>query len=455
MKYKSLEPLDYLSPKKFNKFYIKIVCPIFNKIKNINQRNKIIIFSSFVLVIIYILFGRESILTNKNKIMRSHLGDANKQYTLYVSSDNIKNKEIGFYVNSKRIDSNEADEYFYTLFDSILPQILGENTDFMNIKTNLYLKSKYKNGISANWSFIPKINTRENILKYSNLIDGFGNVNNENFDDDEEVEGILNVYFSMDVSDSIDNKKYKSDNYSIDIKVVKRDETYEQKLIKDIKRNIEYQNNNDSHNDFITLPDNIDGERITYKEKPDFSYLYIIVIAIIVCFILDFRDKDLVNKQIEKDKKEIQSDFPQIITKLLIYINAGVTIRNSFILIADNYINKLKNGQSTKRKAYEELKTLKTKIQSGENEEVALYDIAKNLNDNAYTRFFNILIQNIKNGNKDIKTILEVEVYDALYKMKNKAERLAEEASTKLILPLMMMLIIIFVIIMIPAFMSM
>ena len=196
MKYKSLEPLDYLFPKKFNKFYIKIVCPIFNKIKNINQKNKIIIFSSFVLVIIYILFGRESILTNRYKIMRSHLGDANKQYTLYVSSDNIKNKEIDFYVNSKRIDSNEADEYFYTLFDSILPQILGENTDFMNIKTNLYLKSKYKNGISANWSFIPKINTRENILKYSNLIDGFGNVNNENFDDDEEVEGILNVYFS-------------------------------------------------------------------------------------------------------------------------------------------------------------------------------------------------------------------------------------------------------------------
>lgn len=447
--------MDYLFPKKFNKFYIKIVCPIFNKIKNINQRNKIIIFASFVLVIIYILFGKESILTNNNKIMRSHLGDVDKLYTLYVSSDNINNKEIEFYVNSKRIDSNEADEYFYTLFDSILPQILGGNTDFMNIKTNLNLKSKYKNGISANWSFIPKINTRENILKYSNLIDGFGNVNNENFDDDEEVEGILNVYFSMDVSDSIDNKKYKSDNYSIDIKVIKRDETYEQKLIKDIKRNIEYQNNNDSHNDFITLPDNIDGERITYKEKPDFSYLYIIVIAIIVCFILDFRDKDLVNKQIEKDKKEIQSDFPQIITKLLIYINAGVTIRNSFILIADNYINKLKNGQSTKRKAYEELKTFKTKIQSGENEEVALYDIAKNLNDNAYTRFFNILIQNIKNGNKDIKTILEVEVYDALYKMKNKAERLAEEASTKLILPLMMMLIIIFVIIMIPAFMSM
>lgn len=407
-------------------------------------------------MILYLLFGRESIFFGKNKILRSNIGEADKTYTLYVSSNkSLKHKEINFDVSSKKINSEEADEYFYKLFDSILPEILNKNTDFLNIKTKLCLKSKYSNGISANWSFNPKINTREYILKYSNLIDGFGNVNNEDFEDNEEVEGILNVYFSMDVADNAEHKKYKSDNYSIDVRVVKRDETVEQKLINDIKKNIDYQNKNESHNDYIVLPDKLNNEKIIYREKADFSFIYIIIIGIIVCFILDYRDKDQINKQIEKDKKEISTDYPQIITKLLIYINSGVTIRNSFIMIADNYVNKLNKGQIKKRKAYEELKIYKTKIQSGENEENALYNIAKNLNDNDYTRFFNILNQNIKNGNKDIKAILEVEVYDALYKMKNKAERLAEEASTKLILPLMMMLIIIFVIIMVPAFMNM
>lgn len=451
-----MKPLDNIIPKKFHKFYKKTVCPIFYKIKQINKRNKIVIISALVLTVLYLLFGRESVFIGKNKIMRSNIGDSNKSITLYIYSDkSLKNKEIIFDVNAKRITTEEADEYFYRLFENLLPEILNGNTDFLNIKTNLNLKNKYANGILANWNFIPKITTREYILKYSNLIDGFGNVNNEDFEDNEEVEGILNVYFSTDVSDLKDNKKYKSDNYSIDLKVVKRDETVDQKLIKDIKRNIDEQNRNDSHNDYIVLPDKVNSEKIVYKEKADFSFIYIIVLGIIVCFILDYRDRDKIIKQMEKEKKEINADYPQIITKLLIYINAGVTIRNSFIMIVDNYINKLKNGQINKRKAYEELKTFKTKIQSGSNEEIALYDIAKNLNDSDYTRFFNILVQNIKNGNKDIKTVLEVEVYDALYKMKNKAERLAEEASTKLILPLMMMLIIIFVIIMIPAFMSM
>ena len=448
--------MDNLFPKKLNRFYNKKVCPIFYKIKQIKKRNKIILVSSIGFTLLYLLFGRESVFSGKNMIQRANIGDTSRNYTLYVSSSkNLKNKEIEFEVLPKRINSMEADEYFYNLFESILPEILNGNTDFSSIKTKLNLKNKYKNGISANWSFNPKINTRENILKYSNLIDGFGNVNNEKFEDDEEVEGTLNVYFAIDVSDAEKDKKYKSDNYSIDIKVVKRDETEVERLLKAIEKDIENQNNNDSNKNYITLPSNIDDEQIVYKEKPDFSYIYIIVMGIIVCFILDYRDKDEIKKQELKDKKEIRADYPHIITKLLIYINAGVTIRNAFIMIADNYIYKLGKGQIIKRKAYEEMKIYKTRIQSGDNEETALYDIARNLNDSDYTRFFNILIQNIKNGNKDIKTVLEVEVYDALYKMKNNAERLAEEAATKLILPLMMMLIIIFIIIMVPAFMSM
>ena len=251
------------------------------------------------------------------------------------------------------------------------------------------------------------------------------------------------------------NNKYKSDNYSIDVRVIKRDETSAEKILKNIKHNIEEQNKNDSDNNYISLPDIINNEHIIYKEKQDFSFIYIIILGIIVCFILDYRDKDEIKKKEQQNEKEIKIDFPQIITKLLIYINAGVTVRNSFIMIVDNYIYKLNNGQIKKRLAYEELKKYKTRVQSGESEEVALYDIAKNINNKDYTRFFNILIQNIKNGNKDIKTILEMEVYDALYKMKSDAEKLAEEASTKLILPLMIMLLIIFVIIMVPAFISM
>ena len=286
--------MDFKIPKKLNKFYIKKVCPIFYKIKQIKYRNKVIIISTIALTLIYLLFGRESVFISKNTIKRSKIGDATQNYTLYVTSDkSLKNAELNFDVNAKRITSEEADEYFYKLFDSILPEILNGNTDFLEIKTKLNLKSKYQNGISANWNFSPKINNREYILKYSNLIDGFGNVNNDNFVEGEEVEGALNVYFSIEVADSENDAKYKSDNYSIDVKVVKRDETEAEKLMKDIKKDIDNQNNTESYKNTITLPSQLNDEKIRYTEKADFSFIYIIILGIVVCFILDYRDKDL------------------------------------------------------------------------------------------------------------------------------------------------------------------
>ena len=53
------------------------------------------------------------------------------------------------------------------------------------------------------------------------------------------------------------------------------------------------------------------------------------------------------------------------------------------------------------------------------------------------------------------RNILEIEAKDSLLEKKNNAKKLGEEASTKLVLPLMMMLSVIMVIIMVPAFMGM
>lgn len=81
--------------------------------------------------------------------------------------------------------------------------------------------------------------------------------------------------------------------------------------------------------------------------------------------------------------------------------------------------------------------------------------MASNINKRDYTRFMSILIQSIKNGNKELKNILTMEVQDALYERKQRAKKLGEEAATKLVLPLMMMLSVVMIIIMVPAFMGM
>lgn len=189
-----------------------------------------------------------------------------------------------------------------------------------------------------------------------------------------------------------------------------------------------------------------------YTEKFDWTIVFIPIFTVFLIFIFNYNDKFKENEIKQKIQRKLEIDYPQIVTKTLIYINSGMTIRNTLICIANNYINKSHFKDFEKRKAYEELVIFKNKMNNGYNEISALDDISKNINDRNYTRFLNILIQGIRNGSKDLKNILNMEVSDALFNRKMNAKKLGEEASTKLILPLLMMFFIILVVIIVPAF---
>ena len=65
-----------------------------------------------------------------------------------------------------------------------------------------------------------------------------------------------------------------------------------------------------------------------------------------------------------------------------------------------------------------------------------------------------LLQTNIKKGTKELSNLLEKEAYDAFEKRKNMARVKGEEATTKLLMPMMLMLITVMMIIMIPAIWS-
>ena len=65
-----------------------------------------------------------------------------------------------------------------------------------------------------------------------------------------------------------------------------------------------------------------------------------------------------------------------------------------------------------------------------------------------------LLQTNIKKGTKELSNLLEKEAYDAFEKRKNMARVKGEEATTRLLMPMMLMLITVMMIIMIPAIWS-
>ena len=71
-----------------------------------------------------------------------------------------------------------------------------------------------------------------------------------------------------------------------------------------------------------------------------------------------------------------------------------------------------------------------------------------------YMKLSSLLEQNRKNGSKNLRDTLKVEMAEAFEQRKHQARRLGEEAGTKLLLPLFMMLSVVMVVIAVPALME-
>ena len=175
-----------------------------------------------------------------------------------------------------------------------------------------------------------------------------------------------------------------------------------------------------------------------------------IILAIIVWF---YGEKELENRM-KKRKEQMLLDYPEIINKFTLLINAGMTIKQAWTKIAEDYNSKTLQKGVKKRYAYEEMLTTVHELQLGLAENIAYEQYGRRTGLISYIKFSSLISQNLKKGTKGFTQLLLQEAIEAFEDRKETAKRLGEEAGTKLLIPMMIMLIIVFLMIMIPAFMA-
>ena len=445
---------------------------------------RLIILLIIPITILTYFLNKENIFIRPYEVERGSYGKEKTPYKVNVDVGDIHDMEFDFSVSSVRFTEDELDNIFDKLYQEQKLALLGKNEDYYHIKYDLNFKSNLGNGINMKMNFRPErfeeeldvddenknkeeiisskseITENKNIddadyyAKYQNIIDTSGKVHNKNLSSDEVVEGFIVLRFTTHTADR--EGLYKSNEYFIEAKVLKGDTTPIYELKTDLTNIINEIDKDTLDKKYLKLPRVLDDKKIIYKNKTNYSFLFVPVLLIAVCIILYVKTKFDVKEEEKRINELLKIDYPQIITKILIYVSSGLTMRNSIKLIANTYEKKKEKGYvKENRKAYEEMIIAKKKLDNGVGEIAVYEEMASNIKDRTYTRFINIIIQSIKNGNKDIKNILNLEVQDALFERKQRAKKLGEEASTKLVLPLMLMLLTIMIIIMVPAFMGM
>lgn len=201
----------------------------------------------------------------------------------------------------------------------------------------------------------------------------------------------------------------------------------------------------------IKLPESIDGIDVEYMHSNDMpvEILAIILLAVIGVFAAQKLD----NKQQQNNKKrQMEMDYCEIVSKLVMLMGAGLTIRNAWHKTASDYENKkLETGV---RYAYEEMVITVNELSAGVPERIVYENYGKRCKLPRYVKLGSLLQQNFLKGSKQLLTLLEAESDAAFEDRKLLAKKQGEEAGTKLLIPMVLELVAVMAIVMVPALMN-
>lgn len=383
----------------------------------------IVIFAGIIFVACGYEFGKADTTEQKEIFSLNRANDSYKEYDLEVRNTNELSK-IRVRVDERLFKEKQIYKKFEKEFDDVVKQMLGNNTSVNEVKEKLVFEEKYKD-ISLEW-----------LSSNSELIDNSGEVKRT---DKTEV---VNVYLTM-------TSHKVSKDFVIEIVLPKKNDYTTEELVQ------QYIDLQSAYSKTIKLPESIDGKNVSFSyaknNEADIPFLLIAIIISIVVFIV--KDKDI-DKELKLRSAQLETDYSEIITKLMLLNNAGLSVRMSWRRIISDY-DRRSMSNAKKRYAYEEMKLCENKMQSGSSEFEAYEEFGKRCGLHCYIKLGSILQQSVTKGSKGTRLLLEGEVSEALNNRKNIARRKGEEAGTKMLFPMLVMLVVSIVIIVVPSFLSM
>lgn len=376
----------------------------------------------------------------ENQLLRPSIGTGETSVLVAYESENGFTGDINIKVSEKQLSDESVDALFEEAKAFIDHEILGGNTSTNEVMSDLNLMTSIPNmSITLKWS-----------VSDSTYMNSQGNL----YNDDMIEEALVEISATMSY--------YENQTlYSQWIRILPKDYSDQEKFDKALLETLIQIDETTRKADFLRLPKKVDDYTLMWNFKQQDSAMYLLLLGIVasVCIMISM-ESSLKNKQKFRNLQML-IDYPEIISKFTLLLNAGMTIRAAFERIASDYLKKrsrdsknLKKEKEVLHYAYEELVLVVRELELGQPEAVVYDAFGQRCSLMCYLRFSTIIVQNMKKGTKGIVPMLELEALDAFAERKETAKRLGEEAGTKLLGPMIGMLFIVLLIVLVPAFLN-
>ena len=240
---------------------------------------------------------------------------------------------------------------------------------------------------------------------------------------------------------------------TMDITVYPKKFTPAEKLREEVVLAVESKNERSAGDENLLLPEEIDGRPVSWTLPDSQTGLMILVMGILSSVLFIF--SRIQNRGIELDKKrqQLMCDYPNVISYLVLLLNAGMSMRMAFARLSSDYRKSIDRGGQVKL-GYEVIAEASAEMEKGVSEIDAYTHIGQNTPEIRYKTFSTLLVQNLRKGSRELTGILEREAAEAFEERKKQARILGEQAGTKLMFPMLLMLGVVLVILMVTAYLS-
>lgn len=363
-------------------------------------------------------------------LFRKAYGEGDVEVDLLAEIPGIQEEAFTYLVGERKFTEEELKERFAEAKELLPEAILGENDCLEDVRKDLRLVTKLEGyPFQIAWES----------GAYS-LVHSDGKVHNEELKQGEIV--TLTARFRCD--DWVGEEE-------VFVQVNPVVYTPEEAIRAEIEELLREGEESTESEEAMLLPERIGTEPLVWKEIiEDSSGYFLLLVLFAACVLYWGRVREL-DQRLEARKRELLLDYPEIVNKLALYMGAGMTVRNAFFKMGEDY---KKQREVRKKYVYEEILITCYELQGGKSETEAYDHFGKRCQVQSYIKLSALLSQNIRKGSNDLLRMLRQEAENAFVQRRNLAKKLGEEAGTKLLLPMMMMLCIVMVIIMIPAYFS-
>ena len=386
----------------------------------------ILLIAGICVAFLVVVAGRERDPIENGRMQREDYKSGEKDYIITAKLEDGEKFSFPIKVTPRKYEEQELQQMALTFREELSELILGENESLDRVVKNLELAEEYTGyPFWVEWkSDSPDVVDRDGVVHMR----------------EEDCMVHLNAELHYE-------EYCETADVTVTVKTKDILQQSEKELIEELLRSAQL---TDPEKESFLLPKSVEGKKITWEVKNTIGFQVLGGTLLTAIAIFFFKDRDT-HELAEKKKQEAKRKYPEIVQKLTLYMEAGLTVRAAFGRVAEDY-EQAQNRGAAKQAAYEELLMANRELRMGISESAAYENFGKRTGVREYIRLSTFLTQNVKKGSTQLLQQLREEAKTAEEMRMQNARKLSEEASTKLLLPMMLLLLMVMILIMYPAF---